>query len=61
MSDDCYLDFLDVGSLYTNIPHKEGTEAVKQKLKKSKPSISIKAFLAFLKLLLILSNFVFNA
>ena len=27
---------------YTNIPHKEGIEAVKQKLRKSKPGISIK-------------------
>ena len=33
-SDDSYLVSLDVRSLYTNIPHKEGIEAVKQKLKK---------------------------
>ena len=33
---------------------------VKQKLKKSKPSISIKVILTFLKFILTLSNFVFN-
>ena len=60
VSDDCYLVSLDVRSLYTNIPHKEGIEAVKQKLKKSKPSISIKVILTFLKLILTLNNFVFN-
>ena len=60
VSDDSYLVSLDVCSLYTNIPHKEGIEAVKQKLKKSKPSISIKVILTFLKLILTLSNFVFN-
>ena len=59
-SDDSYLVSLDVSSLYINIPHKEGIEAVKQKLKKSKPSISIKVILTFLKLILALNNFVFN-
>ena len=42
------------------IPHKERIEAIKQKLKKSKPSISIKVILNFLKLILTLSNFVFS-
>ena len=51
---------LDVRSLYINIPHKEGIEAVKRKLKKSKPSISIKVILTFLKLILTLNKFVFN-
>ena len=60
VSDDSYLVSLDVRSLYTNIPHKEGIEAVKQKLKKSKTSISIKVILTFLKLILTLNNFVFN-
>ena len=60
VSDDFYLVSLDVRSLYTNIPHKEGIEAVKQKLKKSKPSISIKVILTFLKLILTPNNFVFN-
>ena len=46
--------------IYTNIPHKQGIEAAKQKLKKSKPSITIKAILAFLKRILTLNNFVFN-
>ena len=61
ISDDSYLVSLDVRSLYTNIPHKERIEAVNQKLKKSKPSISIKVILPFLKLILVLNNFVFNA
>ena len=60
VSDYSYLVSLVVWSLYTNIPHKEGIEAVKQKLKKSKPSISIKVILTFLKLILTLNNFVFN-
>ena len=55
-----YLVSLDVCSLYTNIPHEEGIETVKQKLKKSKPSISIKVILTFLKLILTLNNIVFN-
>ena len=59
VSDDSYLVSLDIRSLYTNIPHK-GTEAAKQKLKKSNPSISIKVILTFLKLILTLNNFVFN-
>ena len=40
------------------MPHKKGIEAVKQTLKKSKPSISIKVILTFLKLILTLNNFV---
>ena len=60
VSDDSYLVSLDVRSLYINIPHKEGIEAVKQKLKKSKPSISIKVILTYLKLILALNNIVFN-
>ena len=40
--DDSYLVSLEVRSLYTNKPHKVGIEAVKQKLKKSKPNFSIK-------------------
>ena len=48
VSDVSYLVSLDVRSLYTNILHTEGIEDVKQKLKKSKPSI------------LRLNNFVFN-
>ena len=60
LRDDSYLVSLDVCSLYTNIPHKEGIEAVKQKLKKSKPSISIKVILTFSKLILKLNKFEFN-
>ena len=61
LSDDSYLVSLDVHSLYTNIPHKEGIEAVNQKLTKSGPAISIKVILTFLKLILTLNNFVFNS
>ena len=42
------------------IPHKERIEAIKQKLKKSKPSISINVILTFLKLILTVSKFVFS-
>ena len=45
----CYLVLLDVPSSYTNIPHKEGIEAVKQNVNNSKPSISIKVNLTFFK------------
>ena len=51
VSDDSRLVSLDVRSLYTNIPHKERIEAAKQKLTKSKPGISIKVVLTFLKLI----------
>ena len=39
VSDDSYLVSLDARSLYTNIPHREGIEAVEQRLKKPKSSI----------------------
>ena len=42
------------------MPHKDGIEAVKQKLKQSKTSISIKVILSFLKLISTLKNFLFN-
>ena len=60
VSDDSHLVSLDVRSLYTNVPHKERIEAVKQTLTKSKPSIRIKVVLTILKLILTLNNFVFN-
>ena len=59
VSDDSYLVSLDVRSLYTNIPYKEGI--LNKSLKKSKPSISIKVILTFLKFILTLNNFVFNS
>ena len=59
-SNDSNLVSLDVRSLYTKIPHKEGIKTVKQKLKKSKPSISIKVILTFLKRILAHNNFVLN-
>ena len=60
VSDDSYLFSLEVCSLCRDIPHKDGIEAVKQKLKKSKTSISIKVILSYLKLISTLKNFVFN-
>ena len=55
--DDSYLISLDAHSLYINTLHKEGIEAVKQELKKSKPSISMKVISNFSKLILTLNNF----
>ena len=43
-NDDSYLVSLDVRSLYTNIPHKEGIEAVKQKLKNQSQVLASKLF-----------------
>ena len=60
LSDNSYLVSLDVRSLCTNILHKKGIETAKQKLRKSKPDISIKAIFTFLKPILTLNNFVFN-
>jgi hypothetical protein len=37
LPDKCILVTLDVSSLYTNIPHKEGLEATKEALNKSRP------------------------
>ena len=46
-SDDSYLVSLDIRFSYTNIYHKEGIQAAKEKVKKSKPSISIKLISTF--------------
>ena len=43
------------------MPHKEGVEAVKEKIQKSKPNISIRIILTFFKLILTLNIFVFNS
>ena len=56
-----YWVSLDIHSLYTNIPHQQGIEGVKQKLQKSKPRASPKVILSFLKLILTLNNFAFNS
>ena len=61
MSDKFYLVSLDAHSLDISKHHKEGIEAVNQKLKKSRPSISIKVILVFLNFILTLNNFVFNS
>ena len=59
VNDESYLVSLDVRSLCTYIPHKVVIEAVKRKLKKSKPSISLKIILTFLKVILTLNKSVF--
>ena len=52
---------MDVGSLYTNIPHREGMTAVAQALEnRSSPSIPSRVILKFLSLILMLNNFIFN-
>ena len=60
VSDDSYLASLEIRSLYTNIPYKEGIEAVKPKLQISKPCINIITIISFLKLILTLNNFCKN-
>ena len=61
VKDDSYLVLSDICSVYTNIPHEEGMKNFKRKLRKSKPYISIKVILTFLKLILTLYNVVFNS
>ena len=51
---------MDVRSLYTNIPHKEGINAVKESLDKKPAKASTVVILMFLKLILTLNNFIFN-
>ena len=49
---------MDVHSLYTNVPHKEGIKAVETTLnRKNKPT---RVIITFLKLILTLNNFIFN-
>ena len=49
---------MDVPSLCTNIPHKEGIKAFETTLKRN--SKSTRVIITFLKLLLTLNNFIFN-
>ena len=56
-----FLVTMDVKSLYTNIPHREGITAVAQTLEKDDTnSISTRVILKFLSLILNLNNFTFN-
>ena len=50
---------MDVRSLYTNIPNKEGIEAVETTLKRK--NIGTRIISTFLRLVLTLNNFVFNS
>ena len=59
--EDSYLVSLDARSLYTNIPHKEGIEAVKNSLLEKPASVPLMVILTFLNLILTLNNFVFNS
>ena len=57
--DNGILVTMDVRSLYTNIPNKEGIEAVETTLKRK--NIGTRIISAFLRLVLTLNNFVFNS
>ena len=57
--DNSILVTMDVRSLYTNIPNKEGIEAVETTLKRK--SIGTRVISTFLRLVLTLNNFVFNS
>ena len=57
--DNSILVTMDVRSLYTNIPNKEGIEAVETTLKRKNIGTSIIS--TYLRLVLTLNNFVFNS
>ena len=57
--DNSILVTMDVRSLYTNIPNKEGIEAVETTLKRK--NIGTTIISTFLRLVLTLNNFVFNS
>ena len=57
--DNSILVTMDVRSLYTNIPNKEGIEAVETTLKRK--NIGTRIISTFLRLVLTLNNFVFNS
>ena len=55
---DSFLITMDVASLYTNIPHNEGINAVTHSLEENKTlSISTRVIVKFLSLILNLNNF----
>jgi len=60
----CYLVTLDVTSLYTNIPNKEGLEAAWRLLEKYRPEPNIKpkneTLIELLEMVLTMNNFTFN-
>ena len=58
---DSFLITMDIASLYTNILHKEGINAVAQSLEENNSvSISTRVIVKFLSLVLNLNNFTFN-
>lgn len=60
LTDDSYLVSVDVRSLYSNIIHIEGIEAVTKSLQKSKHFYISISIITFLKLLLTLNSLIFN-
>jgi hypothetical protein len=61
LPDEALLVTMDVKSLYTNIPHREGVNAVAQSLENNDGnSFSTRVILKFLNLILNLNNFTFN-
>ena len=61
ITDETFLDTLDVKPLYTNIPNHEGIEAAKEALKSvPKKPIATKVIIKFLFLTLTLNIFIFN-
>ena len=60
----CYLVTLDVTSLYTNIPNKEGLEAAQRLLSKYRPEENLKpkntTIIKLLEMVLSMNNFTFN-
>ena len=59
ISDNSILVTTEVRSLYTNIPNKEGIEAVETNLKRKNKAMRIIS--TFLRLVLTLNNFIFNS
>ena len=57
--DNSILVIMDVGSLYANLPNKEGIEAAETTLKRK--NIGRMIISTFLRLVLTLNNFVFNS
>ena len=60
--DNCYLVTMDVKSLYTNIPHAEGIDAVKTFMNQHRaPAKAVSIVTTLLHLILTLNNFIFNS
>ena len=61
LPEESYLVTMDVKALYTNIPNKEGLQALKETLdKKQHKSIATTVIITLMILILTLNNFIFN-